>query len=109
MRKKTQKKLQKNSNYAQYDMNKDGVVSDEELEHMQQIKKTEHELRKHRAQRRMATFTLAGMGLFTAMMFTPFVTIERIEALSDISNLFYISGAGIVGAYMGATAWMSKK
>ena len=35
--------------------------------------------------------------------------IERVKALSDISNLFYISGAGIVGAYMGTTAWMSRK
>tara|TARA_R100000329_G_C7534546_1_gene188597 strand:+ start:396 stop:725 length:330 start_codon:yes stop_codon:yes gene_type:complete len=109
MRKKTQKKLQKNSNYAQYDMDNDGVVSDEELEHMKEIKLLENDLRKNRAQRRMATFTLVGMALFTAMMFMPFTTIERIEALSDISNLFYISGAGIVGAYMGATAWMSKK
>ena len=103
------KKLQKNSNYNQYDMDKDGIVSDEELAHMKEIKRLEGELRKHRAQRRMATFTLVGMGLFTAMMFMPFMTTERIEALSDISNLFYISGAGIVGAYMGATAWMSKK
>ena len=104
-----EKKLQKNSTYAQYDMNKDGTVSDEELENMKEIKKTEHELRKHRAQRRMATFTLVGMGLFTAMMFMPFMSIEKIEALSDISNLFYISGEGIVGDYMGATARMSKK
>ena len=103
------KKLQKNSNYDQYDMDKDGIVSDEELAHMKEIKRLEGELRKHRAQRRMATFTLVGMGLFTAMMFMPFMTTERIEALSDISSLFYISGAGIVGAYMGATAWMSKK
>jgi hypothetical protein len=35
--------------------------------------------------------------------------LERIAALADISNLFYISGAGIVGAYMGTTAYMSKK
>lgn len=108
-RKSIQKKLQKNSNYAQYDMDNDGVVSDEELEHMKEIKLLENDLRKNRAQRRMATFTLIGMGLFTAMMFMPFMTIDRIEALSDISNLFYISGAGIVGAYMGATAWMSRK
>tara|TARA_R100000773_G_C4217938_1_gene116409 strand:- start:1938 stop:2270 length:333 start_codon:yes stop_codon:yes gene_type:complete len=105
----TQKKLQKKSKYAEYDINNDGTVSDEEFEHMKQIKKTEYELRKQLAQRRMATYTLIGMGLFTAMMFMPFITIERIEALSDISNLFYISGAGIVGAYMGATAWMSRK
>ena len=55
----------------------------------------------------MARYTLIAMGAFTAGMF--FVPIERVEALSDISNLFYISGAGIVGAYMGTTAWMSRK
>jgi hypothetical protein len=55
----------------------------------------------------MATASLVSMGAFTLAMF--FVDIERVEALSDISNLFYISGAGIVGAYMGATAWMSRK
>jgi hypothetical protein len=47
------------------------------------------------------------MGAFTTAMF--FVEIERVEALADISNLFYISGAGIVGAYMGTTAWMSRR
>ena len=107
--KNSQKRLQKKSRYADYDINKDGIVSDDELEHMKEIKKTEYDLRKQLAQRRMATFTLIGMGLFTAMMFMPFMTIEKIKALSDISNLFYISGAGIVGAYMGATAWMSRK
>ena len=55
-------------------------------------------MRKLRAQRRMATATLVAMGAFTLAMF--FVEIERVEALSDISNLFYISGAGLVGAYI---------
>ena len=82
-------------------------ITDEELAHAKEIRQAEHEMRKLRAQRRMATASLAAMGAFTAAMF--FVEIERVEALSDISNLFYISGAGIVGAYMGATAWMSKR
>jgi len=107
--KNTQKKLQNDSAYAQYDMDNDGTVSDEELENIKAIKILENDLRKNKAQRRMATYTLIGMGIFTAMMFMPFIDLERIEALSDISNLFYISGAGIVGAYMGATAWMSRK
>ena len=55
----------------------------------------------------MARWTLIGMGVFTATMF--FIPLERVTALSDISNLFYISGAGIVGAFMGATAWMGRK
>jgi hypothetical protein len=102
-----QKKLQKQSKFADYDEDGDGIVSDEELSHIKDIKKTETELRKHLAQLRMARFTLVAMGVFTAAMF--FIPLDRVAALSDISNLFYISGAGIVGAYMGTSAWMSRK
>ena len=103
----TQKKFQEQSKYAEYDEDGDGIVSDEELAHVKAIKETETSLRKNLAQLRMARFTLIAMGAFTAAMF--FVPIERVQALADISNLFYISGAGIVGAYMGTTAWMAKK
>ena len=73
------------------------------------MKETEYQLRKQLAQLQMARYTLMAMGLFTVMMFMPFMSVERINALSDISNLFYLSGAGIVGAYMGTTAWMNRK
>ena len=102
-----QKKLENNSKYNEYDTDGDGIVSDDELAHVTEIKKLEHDLRKQRAQRRMATASLVAMGAFTLAMF--FVDIERVKALSDISNLFYISGAGIVGAYMGASAIMNRK
>jgi|TARA_R100000149_G_C5845061_1_gene115709 hypothetical protein len=101
-----QKKLQKQSIYAEYDEDGDGIVSDEELSHVTEIKKLEHDLRKQRAQRRMATASLVGMGVFTLALFL--VDIDRVKALSDVSNLFYISGAGIVGAYMGASAIMNR-
>ena len=101
------KGLEKNSKNNKYDINNDGVVTDEELAIATSIKETEQVLRKQLAQLRIARATLIAMGLFTVAMF--FVDIERLKALSDISNLFYISGAGIVGAYMGASAFMSKK
>jgi DMSO reductase anchor subunit len=103
----TQKKLQKKSKFAEYDEDGDGIVSDEELSHVKEIKQTENELRKNLAQLRMARYTLISMGVFTLAMF--FIPLDRVKALSDISNLFYISGAGIVGAFMGATAWMNRK
>ena len=98
-----QKKLQTDSKFNELDLNKDGVVSDVEM----QTAELQHDLRKQRAQRRMATASLIGMGVFTAAMF--FMPVEKINALSDISNLLYISGAGIVGTYMGTTAWMARK
>ena len=88
------KRLEKSSEYDKYDIDGDGIVSDEELSHAKEIKETETRLRKNLAQLRMARYTLIGMGVFTVAMFI--VPIERVNALSDISNLFYISGAGIV-------------
>ena len=102
----TQKKLQQTSKYSSYDINNDGVVSDEEVSHMAEIKRLEHDLRKQRAQRRMATASLIAMASFTIAMF--FVDLERVKALSDISNLFYLTGGGIVAAYMGASAIMNR-
>jgi|TARA_R110000796_G_C14474356_1_gene425923 hypothetical protein len=103
------KKLENGSKYEDYDLDGDGVVTDEELENAKMMKETEYQLRKQLAQLQMARYTLMAMGLFTVMMFMPFMSVERINALSDISNLFYLSGAGIVGAYMGTTAWMNRK
>jgi|TARA_R110000796_G_scaffold87898_1_gene189314 hypothetical protein len=101
------KKLEDQSKYDAYDMDGDGIVSDSEMAKAKEIRETEDALRKHLAQLRMARWTLIGMGVFTATMF--FIPLDRVTALSDISNLFYISGAGIVGAFMGATAWMGRK
>ena len=102
----TQKKLQRQSIYDEYDDDGDGIVSDEELSHVADIKKLEHELRKQRAQRRMATARQVAMAAFTAAMF--FVDLERVKALADISNLFYLTGGGIVSVYMGASAIMNR-
>lgn len=101
------KKFEKDTKYSEYDLDGDGTITDEELEAARQIKEEEAQLRKLRAQRRMATWTLAAMAAFTLAMF--FIPLERVAALSDISNLFYIAGAGIVGAFMGASVWMNRK
>ena len=100
------KKLQVESKYNDYDIDGDGIVSDEELAHAKEIKETETALRKNLAQLRMARYTLIGMGVFTVALFI--VPIERVNALSDVSNLLYISGSSIVGFYMGSTAYMAK-
>ena len=66
-----QKSLEKDSDYNQYDMDGDGVVTDEELEHAKDIKKTETELRKNVAQLRMARYTLIFMGCYAAFLASP--------------------------------------
>ena len=98
-----QKKLQKQSMYDEYDEDGDGIVSDEELSHVADIKKLEHDLGKQRAQRRMLC-QFGCYGFFTIAMF---VDLERVKALADISNLFYLTGGGIVCIH-GASAIMNR-
>ncbi len=104
-----QKKLQAESQYNEYDLDGDGVVSDKELEVVSKMHETEMQEEKADAQRKMAWISLIAMVVFTAVVFLPIFPDSRIKALADLFGLFYIGMAGVVGAYMGMTAYMSKK
>ena len=56
-----QKKLQPESQYNEYDLDGDGVVSDEELEMVKKIHEAENADEKADAQRRMASITMIAM------------------------------------------------
>ena len=101
----TQKRLPPESTYNTLDLDGDGVVSDNELAAAEALEKHE----KADAQRRMAWISLISMLIFTAMVFLPVFPDSRIKALADLFGLFYIGVAGVVGAYMGMTAYMSGK
>ena len=45
----SQKKFQQHSEYEDYDLDGDGIVTDEELAHAKEINKTEADLRKQKA------------------------------------------------------------
>jgi len=99
-----QKKLQKNSTHNDLDLDGDGVVSDAEIAASEALSKHE----KADAQRRMAWVSMVSMLFFTAAVFLPIFPDARIKALSDLFGLFYIGQAGVIGAYMGMTAYMAK-
>ena len=99
------KRLQKDSDYEEFDIDGDGVVSDEEMAVIQKI--DAHE--KSDAQRKMAWVAMITMIVFTVLLFLPIFPDGRIKALSDLFGLFYIGMAGVVGSYFGMTAYMSKK
>ena len=97
-----QKKLEKDSTFNDLDLDGDGVVSDQEIKALAAIEKSE----KMDTQRNMVWSVLGALGAFTLAMF--FVPLDRVKGLADISNLFYLSGGGLVGAYMSVSVWMAK-
>ena len=102
------KSLQPGSKYNEYDLDGDGIVSDDELTKSKEMLELELREEKAEAQKKMAWIAMVSMLIFTVVLFTPMMSDERVTALADLLGLFYIAQAGVVGAYFGAAAWMSN-
>jgi len=98
-----------NSVQQKYDVDGDGKVSDNDIEDMEKIQEIERDNKKQSAQRRMAWVAIWSMIVFTVVLFSPIISDQRVQALADLLGLFYIAQAGVVGAFMGVSAWMSRK
>jgi|TARA_A100000171_G_C2084230_1_gene121215 hypothetical protein len=104
-----QKKLQKDSKYDSFDLDGDGTVTDKEFELEQKMMEAERLEEKSEAQKKMAWIAMFSMLAFTIFLFLPIIPDSRVKALADLLGLFYIGQASVVGAYMGFTAYMSRK
>ena len=62
------KRLEKNSDYAAYDTDGDGIVTDEELETSKELQQLKLAHDKADAQRAMAWFALFGMLLYPSLI-----------------------------------------
>ena len=106
-----QKKLQPESMYNEADIDGDGVVSDSELAIMKEVHAVERADRKQFHQRMMAWYSLVGMISYPAciMLCEWFGLTKSADLLATIAPTYFIAAAGVAGAFMGVTAWMSKK
>lgn len=93
---------------GRYDLDKNGVLSAEELEQSKEV--LELELREEKADthRRMAWTCLVAMIMLTVILLSGYIPIEQMTALAPIIPMIYIALGSIVGAYMGFTTWMGR-
>ena len=103
------KKLEKGSQFEQFDLNNDGVVTDEELARSQTMLELELREEKADSQRRMAWVAVISMIGYALLPLMPFVPESRLSTLASLSDMLFLSQASIVGLYFGATAYMNKK
>lgn len=113
-----QKKLEPESEYNKYDIDGDGIVTDEELDmdermlRLQDMKSDmENEDKKQDAQRNMAWFALFGMLLYPALVvFSIWYELTRAaEVLGDMAPTYFVSVAAIVAAFYGKEALSARK
>lgn len=94
---------------TKYDLDNTGVVTSEEVARVKEIVEVEILGQRAHTQKKMAWLAMISMLVFTAVLFSPIVSDTRVGALSDLVGLFFIAQAGVVGAYMGVTAWLARR
>lgn len=106
-----QKKLEPDSDFAKYDLDGDGVVTDEELEMDAKMMRLENEDKKEDAQRYMAWFALFGMLLYPSLVvLSTFVGLDKAASiLGDMAATYFVSVAAIVAAFFGKEAYVKSK
>lgn len=90
------------------DLNADGTVNNLDVGLKQASSEIQIREEKFDSQKRMAWIAMISMIIFTALLFSPFIEVMRVEALSDLIGLFFISQAGVVGAYMGFSSYIQR-
>lgn len=92
-----------------FDHDKDGIISEKDLQISEQLIKLQIDNQKDQNQVRMAWIAMLSMLVITLLLFSPFVPDSRILALRDLLDLFYVAQASVVGMFMGVKAYMTRK
>lgn len=93
------------------DLDGDGIVTDEELARQAEIIRLQNEDAKQDAQRHMAWFALIGMVFLPVLVVvaSAFGIDKGSENVADLAPTYFIAVAGIVAAFYGKEAFMSKR
>ena len=103
------KKLEPKSRYAEYDVDGDGTVTDEEISRQQEMLQLELQEEKADSQKKMAWVAVISMCVFAVLPLAPFIPDSRLDTLAALSDMLFLSQASIVGLYFGASAYMSRR
>jgi hypothetical protein len=103
------KTLESGSKYESFDVDGDGVVTDEEIAAQEKMIKIDNQDKREDAQRNMAWFALFGMLLYPfAVVIASWLGLEAAPGiLGDMAPTYFVSVAAIVAAFYGAQAYTS--
>ena len=101
------KQLEPDSEYARYDADGDGIVSDQELEMTAQLQQLEATHEKADAQRQMCFLALLGMLLYpTLVVVCDLLGLDKAASiLGDMSSIYFVSVGGLISVWFGAQAY----
>ena len=105
------KRLEPDSEYAKYDADGDGIVSDEEIAASERLQTLELQNEKADAQRNMCWFALWGMLIYPiGIVVADIIGYETTgQLLADIAPTYFVAISALVASFFGAQAYQKAR
>ena len=105
------KRLEPDSDFAKYDQDGDGVVSDNELAMSEKLQQLEIQNDRADAQKNMCWLALLGMLLYPSLVvICDFLGLDKAaEHLEAMSSIYFVSVGGVVSVWFSAQAYTNTK
>ena len=103
------KKLQKGSKYEQFDLDGDGVVSDEELSRSEHMIRLENSDKMQDQQRMLCWVSSISSIILIILVMSPVIPDTRVEMVTALLSTYVVANLGIVATFMGTTAFTRSK
>ena len=103
------KKLQKGSQYEQFDLDGDGIVSDEELSRSEHMIRLENSDKMQDQQRMLCWVSSLSSIILIVLVMSPVIPDTRVEMVTALLSTYVVANLGIVATFMGTTAFTRSK
>ena len=103
------KKLQKGSQYEQFDLDGDGIVSDEELSRSELMIRLENSDKMQDQQRMLCWVSSISSIILIILVMSPVIPDTRVEMVTALLSTYVVANLGIVATFMGTTAFTRSK
>ena len=103
------KKLQKGSQYEQFDLDGDGIVSDEELSRSEHMIRLENSDKMQDQQRMLCWVSSISSIILIVLVMSPVIPDARVEMVTALLSTYVVANLGIVATFMGTTAFTRSK
>ena len=103
------KKLQKGSQYEKFDLDGDGIVSDQELKRSEHMIRLENSDKMQDQQRMLCWVSSISSIILIVLVMSPVIPDARVEMVTALLSTYVVANLGIVATFMGTTAFTRSK
>ena len=103
------KKLQKGSQYEKFDLDGDGIVSDQELSRSEHMIRLENSDKMQDQQRMLCWVSSISSIILIVLVMSPAIPDTRVEMVTALLSTYVVANLGIVATFMGTTAFTRSK